>query len=869
MTLEDLVEAHLAGEMPEAPAHLRADFERAIAARNAIEYALGETIHVSPTSTDDRAPPKLPDDYEVVREIGRGGMGVVYLVKQKSLGRQVAVKVLRPGETTYGPIVQRFMEEARHLARLRHPNIVSVHETGSAGDEPYFTMDFVEGESLAAILARERLSPTRAVAILKQAAEGVRHAHEQGIIHRDLKPGNILVDAGGHASVSDFGLARDVTRDSNLTRSGEIMGTPAYMAPEQAQGLSELIGETTDVHALGLLLYEMLTGQAPHGCDAPANVLVRLLKEEPAAPRQVDRRIPRDLETICLKAMAKAPERRYQNVQALLEDVRRYESGEPVLAKRPGPAQRAVRFLGRQRKVVVTVVVTATLLLAIGPWWFDKSAEVLRSWGDERHAAGEHQGALQAYERALLIATGAQRQQVLRNIVRCARETGDVKSAIRSARELIDEDPDVSFGELDYLVAQAVVTELRTKNASRSVRHTPDENRPLLDLARRRLTLFLGRSEGDAKEREEATDLLDFIRKELAREPQVGAPSKAPQSTIPKGTPAELLARAEDSDLNPWQRGEAAYAAGLALEKSGDQKGAQAAFSNAFDLMRSVYPTYTGVTGALMKDPKDEAPDTRECESLRAVFGALRRVNPRTPDQLTGGIRFRVEGVKIPIKLRTSVDVTLWEPVTEDSKDGSDHPPRFLQQRMVVLGVDQTAWVGVADGRYRLKVSAGMRSYSGAEASRVSPLLELGFKSLPTEVEIAGDTQEIVIPAWIMQEIRLLSPAEGASVDLQNDAFRWSEVADAAHYRVRFSKFDTDKQSGAPRQSGAGWARTKAPLLRLNVAQDRSIEIVKRSLIPGRTGAWTVSAFDSNDRQIGASMESARPFFVAVGLGEE
>src|SRR5262249_13171124 len=196
----------------------------------------------------------VPGDYEMVRGLGRGGMGVVYLANQKSLGRPVAVKVLRPGEATYGPLVKRFLDEARHLAHLRHPNIVSIHEIGQAGTEPYFTMDFVAGEPLSARLsantggdgaAHARRPPSQALARLRQAAAGVQHAHAHGIIHRDLKPANILVDASGHAYVTDFGLARDTAQDSNLTRSGEVMGTPSYMAPEQARGQKELIGEAT------------------------------------------------------------------------------------------------------------------------------------------------------------------------------------------------------------------------------------------------------------------------------------------------------------------------------------------------------------------------------------------------------------------------------------------------------------------------------------------------------------------------------------------------------------------------------------------------------------------------------------------------
>jgi predicted Ser/Thr protein kinase len=393
--------------------------------------ALAPTLINSATDGPiDRPPPALPADYEIVRELGRGGMGVVYLARQKSLGRDVAVKVLRPGETTFGPLVKRFLDEARHLAHLRHPNIVSIHEIGQAGAEPYFTMDFVAGEPLSAKLAAHTgageaqpawLSPSQALALLKQAAAGVEHAHAHGIIHRDLKPANILVDASGQAYVTDFGLARDTAQDSNLTRSGEVMGTPAYMAPEQARGQKELIGEATDVHALGVILYEMLTGQLPYGSGSPADVIVRLITDEPTPPRKIDPRIPRDLETICLKAMAKAPDRRYASVRALLEDIRRFESGEPVLARRPGLLFHTRRLVRRHAKLAAAVMITAGVLLALAPRLFDKSVDELIKWGNEQEIAGERSAALKTYARAYRKASDRERRNILELIFTCAR----------------------------------------------------------------------------------------------------------------------------------------------------------------------------------------------------------------------------------------------------------------------------------------------------------------------------------------------------------------------------------------------------------------------------------------------------------------
>ena len=298
MDLEDLLEAAVAGEDPQVPDELRETFGRAMAAHEALRAALGDSEGLG-----NSEPPLLSDDFEVVRELGRGGMGVVYLVRQNSLHRLVAVKVLRSGHTAFGPALRRFFDEARHLARLRHPHIVAVHEVGRDGrGEPYFVMDYVEGEPLTSVLARGRMTPTRALVVLMQVGNAVHHAHERGIVHRDLKPGNILLAGDGTAFVSDFGLARDVTKPPDHTGPGGIMGTPAYMAPEQIRGQTDLVGEATDVHGLGAVLYEMLTGRPPYGNGRVTDILARLLREEPPPPRSVDRRIPRDLETICLKA---------------------------------------------------------------------------------------------------------------------------------------------------------------------------------------------------------------------------------------------------------------------------------------------------------------------------------------------------------------------------------------------------------------------------------------------------------------------------------------------------------------------------------------------------------------------------------------
>jgi serine/threonine-protein kinase len=212
------------------------------------------------------------------------------------------------------------LHEAQHLAKLRHPHVVTIYEIGDAGGEPYLTMDYVDGEPLTERLSRGPLSPTQAVELLKQVASAVQHAHKHGIVHRDLKPANILLNHQGEAFVTDVGLARQMQRDSTLTQTGEVLGTPQYMAPDQARGETSLVGEATDIHALGLILYEMLTGRRAFDARSPADVLVKLLHKEPDPPRRHDHRIPRDLETICLKCLHKEPAARPQPARIRLAD---------------------------------------------------------------------------------------------------------------------------------------------------------------------------------------------------------------------------------------------------------------------------------------------------------------------------------------------------------------------------------------------------------------------------------------------------------------------------------------------------------------------------------------------------------------------
>jgi predicted Ser/Thr protein kinase/tetratricopeptide (TPR) repeat protein len=741
MNLEDLVDAHLAGEQPDVPAELRTEFERAVAGHTALQAALADPATGPFPAAGDRPPPELPDDYEIERELGRGGMGVVYLVRQKSLGRRVAVKVLRPGEATFGRVVRRFLEEARHLARLRHANIVAIHEIGRAGDEPYFTMDYVEGEPLSALLSRERLSPSRALALFKQVAEAVGYAHEQGIIHRDLKPGNVLIDRQGRAYVTDFGLARDRAQSSGLTRTGEVLGTPAYMAPEQANGQADLIGEATDVYALGVLLYELLAGRPPFGRGAPADVLVRVLTEEPPAPRRSDRRIPRDLETVCLKCLAKTPERRYTTVRALLEDVRRFEEGRPILARRPGPVARGWRLLRRHWRTASAVVVTVAVMAVLAPFIAGPGADQLVAAGDEWHTAGKFAEAVQSYRRAF--SSGPPNPVgILERLIRSCRAAGDADGALAAAVEMLDYDPDAWFGDLDYPVAQAALRRQRPVRANPPFgipREIPPE-----ELAVKRLQIFLNEPFGTEAERAEAEQTLAGLRAALGTIPAGFAGVPARPLAPAAGSPAELLRRAADGRAGVPDRVAAAVSAGRALEQAGDVAAARAAYRTAYDLVRPRFPVYAGVVSGLeMSHPRSHRLEPPECSVLRHVVHELRRLDPGFGDRLRGGLRFRITGLDLPPDLAAQLTLYLWEPAAGDTGD------RWQISGSVPVQLDQTAWVGVADGRYRLVVqksgggSWGVEGSYGARARSLSGRMELDLSALPAEVEVRGRTVDL------------------------------------------------------------------------------------------------------------------------------
>jgi hypothetical protein len=309
-------------------------------------------------------------DYELLEEIARGGMGVVYRARQVSLNREVALKMILAGQLANEEDVARFRREAQTAAALQHPNIVAIHEVGEQDGQHYFSMDYVEGESLADRLLGGPLPPMQAVRYVEVAARAIHYAHERGVLHRDLKPANILLDRDDQPRITDFGLARSINRDQRLTATGAIIGTPSYMPPEQASARAGQVGPASDTYSLGAVLYELVTGRPPFQAATPLDTLLQVLETEPAAPRLLNRGISRDLETVILKCLHKDPARRYASARNLADDLAALRDGRPVKARRPSLPERVGLWLQRQNRTfkVAAAAAAAATLAALVLW---------------------------------------------------------------------------------------------------------------------------------------------------------------------------------------------------------------------------------------------------------------------------------------------------------------------------------------------------------------------------------------------------------------------------------------------------------------------------------------------------------------------
>jgi serine/threonine protein kinase/WD40 repeat protein len=360
-------------------------------------------------------------DYEIIRELARGGMGVVFQARQISLNRVVALKMILAGQLADDSEIRRFYTEAEAAANLDHAGIVPIHEVGQHEGQHYFSMGFVEGESLAQRLALGPLPVREAAALMVKVAEAIEFAHQRGVIHRDLKPANILIDPSGNPRVTDFGLARKLKGDSGLTGSGQIVGTPSYMPPEQAGGNRGDVGPAADVYALGATLYALLTVRPPFQAASAMDTVLMVVGDEPVPPRRLNASIPRDLDVICVKCLEKSPARRYASASALADDLGRWLRHEPILARRASSAERLVRWARRRPAVAaLSFLIFAAIVASIG-----LVARDLRRNRDTIAAITKERNASRKSESEAISARNDARREATQNLRRLVRVSVD------------------------------------------------------------------------------------------------------------------------------------------------------------------------------------------------------------------------------------------------------------------------------------------------------------------------------------------------------------------------------------------------------------------------------------------------------------
>ncbi|MFT3882283.1 MAG: serine/threonine-protein kinase [Gemmatales bacterium] len=302
-----------------------------------------------------------PPDYEIIRELGRGGMGVVYLANQRLINRQVALKMILAGTFANPEQRMRFLIEGEIAARVRHPNVVQVYEVGIHQGRPFIALEYVPGGTLFHRMRRQKTSFNEAAVLVEQMARAVHAAHVQGVIHRDLKPGNVLLNEDGTLKITDFGVAKCYDSDGSLTASGMAVGTPDYMSPEQAEGIHQLT-PASDIYSLGVIFYELLAGRTPFKGDAPMAVMQQVVRGNPPTPRNWVKTLPRDLEIICLKCLEREPGKRYASAEHLADDLERWLSHEPILARPVGRREKAWRWI---RRNPVTAILSASLVILL------------------------------------------------------------------------------------------------------------------------------------------------------------------------------------------------------------------------------------------------------------------------------------------------------------------------------------------------------------------------------------------------------------------------------------------------------------------------------------------------------------------------
>jgi len=351
-----------------SPAHASESLCAVCAFRGALDLEPGAVRPLVP----ELQFPRQCGEYELLEEIARGGMGVVYKARQIRLGRLVAVKVLLSGPLASSTDLQRFRAEAEAVAKLQHPNIVAIHEVGEHAGQPFFSMDYVEGACLSELVREHPLTPLRAAGYLKTVAEAIQFAHKRGVLHRDLKPSNVLIDRAGQPRIIDFGLAKRLSSDpqlstlnDQLTLTGQVLGSPNFIPPEQAAGKRGAIGRHSDIYALGAILYYLLTARPPFAAATAHEIVHQVLTTEAVGPRSLNPNVPRDLEIICLKCLEKEPHRRYRTAQDLADELWRFLRGESIQARPVGPLERSWRWCRRNAKLAVLAGTVVVLVLTL------------------------------------------------------------------------------------------------------------------------------------------------------------------------------------------------------------------------------------------------------------------------------------------------------------------------------------------------------------------------------------------------------------------------------------------------------------------------------------------------------------------------
>lgn len=316
-------------------------------------------------------------EYDILGKIGHGGMGLVLKARQRGLKRVVALKMIKVGQLAEETEIARFLVEARAAAHLKHPNIVAVYDVGEHAGSPFFSMEYVEGQSLHKLISERPLQPQRAAVIIQKLALAVNYAHEAGILHRDLKPQNILLDKYEEPKITDFGLASSAQENSQLTATGTVLGTPSYMPPEQARGRHEEMGNWSDIYSLGATLYEALVGRPPFSAATLGETLQQVMSVDPVSPRTLNPAIPRDIETICLKCLEKSPARRYQTGQELADELQRFLEDRPILASPTSRTEKFVRWCRRNPVIAgAAAAVSVAAIVAIISLWIGLSQAI-------------------------------------------------------------------------------------------------------------------------------------------------------------------------------------------------------------------------------------------------------------------------------------------------------------------------------------------------------------------------------------------------------------------------------------------------------------------------------------------------------------